>query len=668
MNAKLLAALALAALLVGLLWWMGSGGGEPPGPRSADAQDPQAGAHPPGDVFAAVARSSPPDPPGSVAPAPDLAGPSAASGVILARIEARGTLVREPSVRVRAAGSDADVDWVQVAEARRFDALPAGAWTVETHGLGWAAQPAEVMLRAGDEAVVTLVPQSVLEGLVLGGGSPLPRATLDVQAHSPRGGQQSIDISASVFQGEVELQGGAFRLLGWELPSGDFRFRTLEICARAPGWFEGRSQLLLGDTLRLSGAVVELRGALLGGRVLAPDEAGVQPVAGAAVLLVAPSTRAQDFVFVDGLPQAVDERGRSIGPLAVTATDERGEFRFPTLDGQPATFGARLFVVADGWLPWLGGSLAIDQRVAPGWHEVTLQPGATLTGTLRVRLVPASDPAAAPEPAAQPRTVLLQPLAEAAHSLRATRSLVPRRSPMPDDPDHARWEFEARGLPPGRWRATAQLDVAPPDGAPVLAPQALLQELDLAAGAQTRVTFTWPPETGATLSGSVRLPEGFEPELAEVALVPDGAWTLPVAGAPLRADGRFELAGVPPGAWAAFAFARAAGRLALTSWPVTVGAGTPPPLRLDASRPEVRVRVAEALRDRRLLLTGTTGDAAFDTYLALGRTHLDPAPDGEARFFGLLPGRYRLAVASMPGPGLEFELPPGRDVVHVDID
>lgn len=664
MRKRLLAVLALAALLGGLLWWIGQGGGEPGGGATTQAAAPSSAApdvlHPASDATAGRTEAVQPIP-------PEPATPTAASGAVVLGVHAAGTLVRTPWARLRPAGSTEEIDWLKVMDTRRLDGLPPGRYLVETRGAGWSAEPGEVELRAGQELAVTLAPLSVIEGLVLGGGAPLPRATLLLEALAPRGHGRDYDISAEVFSGEVELAGGAFRLVGFELPGG-VGFERLQVRARAPGWFEAGVELPIGETLLFAGAVIELRGSLLAGRVLAPGEAGEQPVAGAAVLLVDATTRLQDVSFAGGQPAVVDERGREIPPLATATTDERGEFAFPAHDGQEAAFAARLLVAADGWSPWLGPGLAIDPRAAPGWHEVLLEPGAALGGHIRVRLVPAADPAAAPEPAAQPRLVLLQPLDGSSPDLRGARGLEPRRVPAPDDPDHARWEFEAAGLAPGRWRATAQLDVAPPDGAPVLAPQALVQELVLAAGARAELAFAWPPESGFTLAGEVRLPEGFQPDLAEVALVPEGTWTLPVAGAPLRADGRFELAGVPPGAWAVFAFARAAGRLALTSWPVVVGPRTPPPMRLDASRPEVRVRVAEPLHGRRLLLTGTTGDVAFDTCLALGRTHLDPAPDGTASFFGLLPGRYTLAVEGAPGAGVDFELPPGREVVHVDVE
>ena len=120
-------------------------------------------------------------------------------------------------------------------------------------------------------------------------------------------------------------------------------------------------------------------------------------------------------------------------------------------------------------------------------------------------------------------------------------SLTPRSVPAPaSDPDVAHWEFDASCLEPGDWLVTAQLDLPSEDDLPPLAAQSLVQTVTLAEGRRTDLTFTFPVEQGATVHGSVRLPDGLDLALAEVGIAPSGPWQQPLAGAPLRADGRFD--------------------------------------------------------------------------------------------------------------------------------
>ena len=69
-------------------------------------------------------------------------------------------------------------------------------------------------------------------------------------------------------------------------------------------------------------------------------------------------------------------------------------------------------------------------------------------------------------------------------------------------------------------------------------------------------------------------------------------------------------------------------------------------------------------RGRRLRLAGSCGDPVLDALVALGRVSVQPDADGGARLFGLLPARWSLRAE---GGAVDFELPPGADVVHVEL-
>ncbi len=610
-------------------------------------------------------------------------------GAIVIERVADGLVVREPAVRVRLEGNADDRPYRPIPGSWRFDNLPPGTYAIDLSGAGWLASPATVPLAAGEEARVELRPASLCSGLVLAGprARPLDRARLRLEAYAPPDGSRSFDVSAKLFEGEVALEHGAFRLVGFDIPPGSVTFRSLRLLASAPGWFDAAApDAPLGDSQQVTGLVVVLPGAVLAGRVLVPDGAGGHmPGVGAVVQVVAPEVGASQVAVADGLPQVIDATGRSVAALARVVTDEHGEFLVPPLEDGARVRDIRLLAAAEGCRPLLTEPFELDQLAQPiAERELQLQAGARLHGTLRVRLVQsrlAADAAnsdagvdaagAAALPAvATPRDIMLCRLEATGPAPGVGQAVTPRSVPTPaSDPGVAHWEFDASGLEPGTWLVTAQLDLPTEADLPPLAPQSLVQTVTLAEGRRTDVTFTFPVEHGATVHGSVRLPEGLDLAVAEVGIAPSGPWQQPLAGAPLRADGRFEVGGVPPGHHALFAFARSRDHsaLAVTSQPLLVDADPVPARHLDASRPEVRITVAEPLRPRRLLLSGQTGDPSFDTWLALGRAWVIAGADGTARFFGLLPGSYRLTAEGDAPLVVAFDVPAGREVVHVEV-
>jgi hypothetical protein len=681
-------ALALLACIVLLLRTGGEDASPSPGPGAPhDATGP--GAQPAGgEAQVPVPRDpwQPGVPPSEPSPL------HADAGAIVFQRVAEGLVVHEPAVRVRLEGSADDGPYRAVPASRRFDDLPPGTYAIELSGNGWLADPASVPLASGEEAHVQLRPATLCSGLVLAGprARPLDRASLRLEAFAPPEGERSFDVSAMLFEGEVALEHGAFRLVGFDIPPSSVTFRSLRLLASAPGWFEAAApDAPLTDSLQATGLVVVLPGAVLAGRVLVPDGAGGHmPGVGAVVQVVAPETDPSHVAVADGLPQVVDAQLRNVPPQAQAITDARGEFLVPPLADGARVRHVRLLASANGCRPLLSEPFELDQLAEPvAERELVLQAGARLHGTLRVRLVQpnlaanAADPADAADtddsadtaalPAvAAPRHIMLRRLEATGPAPGVGQAITPRSIPAPaSDPGVAHWEFDASGLEPGPWLVTAQLDLPTGADLPPLAPQSLVQTVTLAEGRRTDVTFTFPVEHGATVHGSVRLPEGLDLALAEVGIAPSGPWQQPLAGAPLRADGRFEVGGVPPGQHALFAFARSRDHatLAVTSQPLVVDADPVPARHLDASRPEVRITVAEPLRPRRLLLSGQTGDASFDTWLAMGRAWITAGADGTARVFGLLPGSYRLTAEGQPPHVVGFDVLPGREVVHVDV-
>jgi hypothetical protein len=684
MGARVLVVVGALALLASIAFLLRIGG-EDASPWPGPGAPPVA----PGPG-AALAEGSAPGP--TAFPPPPAASSSqpaplrADAGAIVVERVAEGLVVHEPSVRVRLDGSAAESPCRPVPGSRRFDGLPPGTYVIDLSGTGWLADPATVALAAGQEVRVELRPATLCSGLVLAGprARPLERARLRLEAHAPPGAERHFDVSASLFEGEVALEHGAFRLVGFEVPTSSVPFRSLRMLASAPGWFEAASQdAPLTDGREATGLVVVLPGAVLAGRVLVPDGAGgSMPGVGAVVLVVPPEVDLSRVAVVDGLPQPIDDRRRSIAPLAQVVTDAHGAFLVPPLADGARVRQVRLLAAANGCRHLLTEPFELDQLAEPiAQRDLLLQSGARLHGTVRVRLVQAglaasplaaagdTEPAALPA-VATPRHITLRRLEATGPAAGVGHSLTPRSVPAPaSDPDVAYWEFDTSGLEPGDWLVTAQLDLPSEADLPPLAAQSLVQTVTLAEGRRTDLTFTFPVDQGATVHGSVRLPDGLDLALAEVGVAPSGPWQQPLAGAPLRADGRFEVSGIPPGQHQLFAFARSRDQaaLAVTSQPLLVDASPIAPRHLDASRPEARITVAEPLRPRRLLLTGHTGDASFDAWLAMGRAWVVAGADGSARLFGLLPGSYRLAAEGQSQAAAEFDVPAGREVVHVDV-
>ena len=678
MRARLLVVGGTLALLACIVLLLRTGDEDaPPSPDLRAARDTAGGdGQLAGDAAPAAA------PQGALLPGFTPAAPSpiqAGTGSIVVERIADGLIVREPGVRVRPADTADDRPYAQVPGQKRFNALPPGTYAIDLAGSAWIAEPALVPLAAGAEVRVVLRPATVFAGLVLAGrrARPLDSAWLRLEACAPPAGDRQFDASAALFKGDVTLDHGAFRLVAFDIPQSNVAFRHLRLLATAPGWFEAAApDVPLLDTLHFTGIVVVLPGPVLTGRVLAPDDVtGNIPAVGAVVQVVLPETTAVQVSVVDGLPLLVDSLRRTVPPLAQVATDARGEFLVPPLADGPDVRVVRLLASAAGCRPLLTEPFELDQLAEPANHELLLQAGTRLHGTLRVRLVQprlasAAEGADPPPAVATPRNVLLRSLDAPDPHAAVGHAVTPRRLPSPEsDPDVAHWEFDAPDLEPGRWLVTAHFDLPAEADLPALAPQSLVQSVTLVEGRRTDVTFTFPVEQGATVRGLVRLPEGLDVTLAEVGVAPSGPWQQPLAGAPLRADGRFEISGVPPGDHDLFAFARTRGNIALgvTSQPLRVDERPVPSRDLDLSRPEVRITVAEPLRARRLVLAGETGAASFDTWLAMRRAWVVADANGSAHLFGLLPGSYRLTAEGNPPLTLSFELPPGRDVVHVDV-
>ncbi len=678
MRARLLVVGGTLALLACIVLLLRTGDEDAPPSRDLRAARDAAGGYEP------LAGDAPPADASQDAQLPGFtpAAPSpiqARTGSIVVERVADGLIVREPGIRVRLADTADDRPYDQVPGQRRFDALAPGTYAIDLAGSAWIAEPALVNLAAGAEARVALRPATVFAGLVLAGrrARPLDRAWLRLEACAPPAGDRRFAVSAALFKGDVTLDHGAFRLVGFDIPRSDVAFRHLRLLASAPGWFEAAApDVPLLDTLHFTGIVVVLPAPVLTGRVLAPDEvAGSIPAVGAVVQVVPPETIPVQVSVVDGLPLVVDALRRTVPPLAQVTTDAHGVFLVPPLADGPDVRAVRLLTSAAGCRPLLTEPFELDQLAEPADRELLLLAGTRLHGTLRVRLVQprlasAAEDADPPPAVATPRNVMLRLLDAPDPHAGAGHAVTPRRVPSPaSDPDVAHWEFDAPGLEPGRWLVTAHFDLPVEEDLPALAPQSLVQSVTLVGGRRTDVTFTFPVEQGATVHGAVRLPEGLDVTLAEVGVAPSGPWQQPLAGAPLRADGRFEIGGVPPGAHDLFAFARTRdnGALGVTSQPLLVDERPVPARDLDLSRPEVRITVAETLRARRLVLGGETGAASFDTWLAMGRAWVVAGADGSAHFFGLLPGSYRLTAEGDPPLTVPFELPADRDVVHVDV-
>jgi hypothetical protein len=246
------------------------------------------------------------------------------------------------------------------------------------------------------------------------------------------------------------------------------------------------------------------------------------------------------------------------------------------------------------------------------------------------------------------------------------------RQATSDTPGEAAFEAEFDGLIEGDYLVSALLVANGPDGAS----RTLRQRV--AMPQCSRVQADLRPDDaplGVHVRGRVLLPADFVLDDSDVTLVRlgapiDGA-TLPQSLSILRKDGSFDLPDVLPGAQVLAVRARNLDRdrLAFATTPLTVGKADVTDVQVDLTTPEVRVRAVPELREQSLVLTGATGSAELDALLGLGHIALVVRNyyGGDARIFGLRPGRYALAPRKAPERKTEFEVGAGAGMVDVEV-
>lgn len=551
---------------------------------------------------------------------------------------------------VRDADGWRDVRRVPDASGARWSELPPGRYRLRALGTAFDVPAADLELAAGDERAVELRPLTLLAGRVLGArsGQPVVRYQLSAWRHATEGPQAG--EPALLHSGPVADPEGRFALAGIELPAEpgvqvqvgvftearlsvpgprldappDARWTSIELRAPEP-LVTGRVRLEGVPETKHVDATVTLVHELVGLRNLRVDE--------------------------DGDPWFVAEGGEA-GRVAGFPTDVDGRYviALPEAPAGPQ----RLLAVAAGWLPCLTDPFLVPATGPPLELDLTLRQGGRIEGTVNL---PAGAPGAS-RPAAWPTLVIARPagalVGQAPDQVAATPGYEPHG---PEGPAY----FTLAGLFPGEHDIEVQ--VMPLDAPPgrSLSPRRLAARVTVAAGEATPLALDYDAAAvGLLLRGRLRLPPEIPAERARVGLFrpePGDLRSKPLHQSTVAADGRFELAGLEPGAWllVASGMDKDSRVLALAAHEIPLDERTPEQ-DLDLTAPALQLVAGAGRAGQRVAIAGSTGLPAFDLLVAQGALGAKVPADGVVRLFGLPPGRYEATLGAARVP---FELTPG---------
>jgi hypothetical protein len=535
-----------------------------------------------------------------------------------------------------------------------WEDLPPGEYGLATPSPGWAVPEERLDLAPGARATVEMKPRNGIEGIVVGARSGRPVEDLSRLSVIGRVmDQDGLETARDLLTDAMHLPGGALRIAGLDLGDVD-AVRFAAAAADEEAWFT--DWMPMPPQPFWSDVLVPVAELVVHGRVTTV-EPPQGPVRDATVVLVPPDVALRDVRFAgENLYLAPARPGdREPSLRGVAHTDGAGEFAMRTV--HTAT-EARVLAWAPGRLPSLSPVVGVPLGDPPVEVNLALGHG----GEVRVLVHAAARPTAEGTEVQvdeEPRRVSLEPLEGGLVSSTGALTEWLRRcdGALPGEVD-----YDARftSVTPGEYLVSALL-MSPErdDQGRVLRGRVVVTE-----GAFAQVELRWnDPASGVTLRGRAVLPADFELGESDVSLVRRGApidgATLPQAMDHLQPDGRFELSGVMPGEHVILihAYDRTYADLAVGVAPVSVGDSPLPELRLDLSAPEIRVRAPADLRTWRVRLASQTASAELDALLALDYIGVKPADEtGDARLFGLPPGRYTLKPTCEPPRNVEFEV------------
>lgn len=601
--------------------------------------------------------------------------PRSLSGTAIVRIEVHETATRASSVfaRLLKEGEAQPSFSAEVDDVKEWSDVPPGRWQLVLTGTGWAADKNQFELVAGQRQVVRVTARNRVSGLMVAArsGRPVLRATLAPHFFSA----DAVDLEGEPFTEiatiDVDAPNGHFALAGLNMPISGPEVRFVVVHASAHGFLEADSDPLpMQPEPFWSGVVIAFPEPILTGRVRGTDpDLGDVPVPGAWIQLVGVDASLDQFTFIGGVAFSEDNAPE---PLAQVQANLEGGFVFGPLPQAPTVLRVRALVTAYHWMEALSEPIEIDQAAAPHDVELRVRRGGRMYATLHVPLAPRTG-VGERQPIARAESMTLTWLDPPPGAPVPARAVMPRQVLPSDDPEAALFEFDQGGLLAGRWRLVAFLKPTNADSGTSLGMQTIMAEFEIVDGERTDVVLQYPLDKGGVrLTGTVRLPEDFLPQMFEVGLAgrpEDGRLPVPVAQAPVSGAGAFELPDAPAGDWTLVAFASTANRrdVAVAGTFVHVGNSSPPPIHFDLTLPELVIQAGEKTRGRRLVLSGRCGDAVLDAVIAAGRVSVRPDAEGGARILGLLPGRWALTAEGEPPAQVDVELIPGAAVVRVEL-
>ncbi|HEX5010702.1 MAG TPA: hypothetical protein VFY71_09890 [Planctomycetota bacterium] len=544
-----------------------------------------------------------------------------------------------------------------------WDELLPGEYELRVDASGWSAPEAQLSLARDTQ--VELVPRNRLDGMVVESRSRRrpEGAALQLDARV-KDSQDRIDSTRSLFATPLPLPDGAFSFAGLGL---------------APDVEAVRARVSIGDGVEVasdwlpvaprpfwSGVVIEVPDLVVRGHVTGAELPNA-PIERAQVVMVPADVTLDAVRFADGeLFLAPQEAGGTPRPaLGRTLAGDDGSF---ALRSASLAASARVVAWEPGRMPALSEPFALPADATPAQVDLQLVRG----GQVRVVVhVPA-------RPGADGDGLELRPVRAALEA--AGGSGAPGTGPVTtflrsvssDTPSEAAFEGLFDGLSEGDYLVSALLVAGGPDGAS----RTLRQQVAMPQCARVQADLR-PDDAplGVHVRGRVLLPADFVIADSDVTLVRRGApidgATLPQSLSILRPDGSFDLPDVLPGEQLLAVRARNPDRdrLAFATLPLTVGSTDVSDVTVDLTTPEVNVRGVPELRDQSLVLTSATGSAELDALLGLGHIALVVRGpfNGEARIYGLQPGRYALAPRKDAARRTEFELGEGQARVDVAV-
>jgi hypothetical protein len=611
--------------------------------------------------------------PGSADGASAAAQSLASSGTVRVEVHESAQRASDVFAQLRSDGAEEAAFSAKIEDFKEWSGVPAGKWQLTLSGLGWAADPDHFELVAGQRQIVQITPRNRASGLMVATrtGRPVTRATLTPQLFHGESKDLAVEAYTETTPVNVIAPDGHFALAGFNPPYGQQDFRFLVLDGNAEGLLEGRSDPLpLQPEPFWTGVVIAFPEPILTGRVRGTDpDLGDVPVPNAGVQLVPVNFSLGKPLFISGTASWSDQ---DLQPLATTTADVEGAFAFGPVSRAGTVLQARILVTAWQWRPLLSEPIEIDQLAAPRSMELRLQRGGRVHATLHVPLLPETS-SAPKQPVLRPESMSLTWLDPPEGATVPHWGAMPMKVEPSDDSQAALFIFDEGGLPSGHWRLDVTLSPAESVHGTNLGLQSITTEVQVVDGQRTDVELKLPADNGgAKVTGTVRLPEDFAPDVFEAALAAaprDGRLLAPTVYGPVSADGQFELPDAPAGDWTLVISASTAGRrdIAFVATFVHVGTSSPPPIHLDLTRPVVDIQAGPSTRGHRLTLGGRCGDPVLDAAIAAGNLAVRPDSNGVARILGLLPARWTLTSDGSPPAQVNFELVSGAAAVRVEL-